>query len=113
MDHVFGSRWLVDEPSCLGFSISYDEVNRAGKHLCLIRFGGKDGDSLNSLHYVKFLEMVSASKVVGPHKLPPTETTSHFHSLRVYLQVMLWKMLTTEEYRFDPEKWGWRLDGTN
>ena len=21
-------------------------------------------------------------------------------------------MLTTEEYQFDPEKWGWRLDGT-
>ena len=28
MDHVFGSRWLVDEMSRLGFSISYDEVNR-------------------------------------------------------------------------------------
>ena len=28
MDHVFGSRWLVDELSRLGFSISYDEVNR-------------------------------------------------------------------------------------
>ena len=28
MDHVFGSRWLVDQLSRLGFSISYDEVNR-------------------------------------------------------------------------------------
>ena len=28
MDDVFGSRWLVDELSWLGFSISYDEVNR-------------------------------------------------------------------------------------
>ena len=28
MDHVFGSRWLVNELSQLGFSISYDEVNR-------------------------------------------------------------------------------------
>ena len=28
MDHVFGSKWLVNELSCLGFSISYDEVNR-------------------------------------------------------------------------------------
>ena len=27
MDHVFGSRWLIDEMSRLGFSISYDEVN--------------------------------------------------------------------------------------
>ena len=28
IDHVFGSRWLIDEMSRLGFSISYDEVNR-------------------------------------------------------------------------------------
>ena len=28
MDHVFGSRWLVNELSRLGFSITYDEVNR-------------------------------------------------------------------------------------
>ena len=28
MDQVFGSRWLVNELSRLGFSISYDEVNR-------------------------------------------------------------------------------------
>ena len=28
MDHVFGSRWLIDELHQLGFSISYDEVGR-------------------------------------------------------------------------------------
>ena len=28
MDHVFGSKWLVYELSRLGFSITYDEVNR-------------------------------------------------------------------------------------
>ena len=28
MDHVFESRWLIDEFSRLGFSITYDEVNR-------------------------------------------------------------------------------------
>ena len=27
-DHVFGSKWLISELSRLGFSISYDEVNR-------------------------------------------------------------------------------------
>ena len=26
MDHVFGSKWLINELSRLGFSISYDEV---------------------------------------------------------------------------------------
>ena len=28
MDHVFGSRWLINELSWLGFSISYNEINR-------------------------------------------------------------------------------------
>ena len=28
VDHVFGSKWLINELSQLGFSISYDEVNR-------------------------------------------------------------------------------------
>ena len=28
MDHVFGSKWLVNELSRLGFSITYDEGNR-------------------------------------------------------------------------------------
>lgn len=28
MDHVFGSRWLIDELSRLGFSITSDEVSR-------------------------------------------------------------------------------------
>ena len=28
LDHVFGSKWLINELSRLGFSIGYDEVNR-------------------------------------------------------------------------------------
>ncbi|XP_065911780.1 uncharacterized protein [Dysidea avara] len=93
-------------------SATPDEVGKAGVRLFVILFGGKDGDSLNSLRHVKFLEMVSASKVVDPQKLPPTERAAYFHSLRVPLQVMLWKMLTHEECQYNPEEWGWRLDGT-
>ena len=28
MDHVFGSKWLINELTCLGFSNTYDEVVR-------------------------------------------------------------------------------------
>ena len=28
MDHIFGSKWLINKLSRLGFSVSYDEVNR-------------------------------------------------------------------------------------
>ncbi len=66
-----------------------NEIGRAGVRLFVILYGGKLEDSLNHLRYVKFLEMVSSSKVVDPQKLPPTERAAHFHCLRVYLQVML------------------------
>ena len=59
------------------YSVMPEEVGRAGIRLFLILFGGKDGDSLNSLQY-EFLEMITASKVVNPHKLPPTERAAHF-----------------------------------
>jgi len=39
---VFGSRWLVDELSQLGFSVSYDEVNRYKQSIV-------ESESLNSL----------------------------------------------------------------
>ncbi len=83
-----------------------------GARLFVILFGGKHGDTLNYLRYVKYLEMVSSSKIVDPQKLPPTQRSAHFHSLRVHLLVMLWKRLTHEDLEFDPERWGWKLDGT-
>ena len=64
------------------------------------------------LRYVKFLEMVSSSKAIDPQKLPPTERAAFYHSLRVHLQVTLWKKLTHEDLKLEPEQWGWKLDGT-
>jgi len=93
-------------------SVTPEQVGKAGARLFVILFGGKHGDDLNYLCYVKFLEMVSANKIVDPQKLPPTERAAHFHSLRVHLQVILWKRLTHQDLDFDPEQWGWKLDGT-
>ena len=89
-----------------------EEISKAGVHLFVIPFGGKQDDSLNYLRYVKFLEMASSSKAIDPQKLPPTERAAHFHSLRVHLQVVLWKRLTHKDSQLDPEQWGWKLDGT-
>ena len=98
---------LMDNPCTTA-----EEVDKAGIRLFVILFGGKQDDSLNYLRYAKFLEMVSSSKSIDPQKLPPTERAAHFHSLRVYLQVMLWKQLTHQDSQLDPEKWGWKLDGS-
>jgi len=45
-------------------------------------------DSLNSLRYAKYMEMVSSAKAIDPQKLPSTARAAHYHSLHVHLQVI-------------------------
>lgn len=90
--------------------VTAEQVAKAGIRLIVVMYGGKKQDSLNGLRYAKFMEMVSSSKSLDPQKLPPTERAAHFHSLRVHLQVLLWKKLTNAD--MDPKLWGWKLDGT-
>ena len=67
-----------------------EQIGEAGTRLFVITYGGKEDDSLNSLRYTKFMEMVSSSKApLDPQKLPPTERAAHYHSLRVHLQVII------------------------
>ena len=73
-------------------------------------FGGKQSDSLNSPRYAKFMEMVASAKNIDPQKLPPTARAAYYHSLRVHLQVILWKELITDS--LDPLIWGWKLDNS-
>ena len=88
-----------------------EQIGKAGMRLFVITYGGKQEDSLNSLRYIKFMEMVSSSKTsVDPQKLPPTERAAHYHSLRVHLQVLIWKKLSNND--LDPKQWGWKLEGS-
>ena len=57
------------------------------------------------------MQPVSSSKAsLDPQKLPPTERAAHDHSLRVHLQVMIWKKLSNNN--LDPKQWGWKLEGS-
>ena len=44
-----------------------------------------------------------------PGRLPPTEGAAKFHSLRVHLQIVVWKTMNTSTLR--PEDWGWKKEG--
>ena len=87
-----------------------EQVGEVGVRLFVIVFGGKQSDSLNTLRYAKYMEMVASAKNIDPQKLPPTARAAHYHSLRVHLQVILWKELTTDS--LDPLIWGWKLDSS-
>ena len=92
-------------------SATAEQTGEAGRRLFVITYGGKQEDSLNNLRYTKFMEMVSSSKAsLDPQKLPPTERAAHYHSLRVHLQVMIWKKLSNNN--LDPKQWGWKLEGS-
>ena len=89
---------------------SVEEVGRVGVRLFVIVFGGKQSDSLNTLRHAKYMEMVASAKKIDPQKLPPTERAAHYHSLRVHLQVILWKELSVNS--INPIFWGWKLVGS-
>ena len=63
------------------------DVGDAGIKLFVLLYGGKSGDSLKILRYTGYMKMAASSSKIVPAKLPPTERTAYFHSLRVYLQV--------------------------
>ena len=68
-------------------------------------FSGKNGDTLASLRYAKFMESVATCAVLEPETLPPRERPMYFHSLRVHLQVCQWKYLNL--HCLKPEEWEW------
>jgi len=45
--------------------------------------------------------------MLRPEYLPPTENSAKYHVMRVHLQVLHWKSLSTAG--FSPQEWGWHL----
>ena len=86
---------------------STEDVGLAGIRLFVHLYGGKQTDSLNNFRYMKFMEMTSCGKKVEPERLPPTERTAFFHSLRVHQQVVVWAKLANNA--LVPQEWGWKL----
>ena len=66
---------------------SQAEVGSAGINLFILLYGGKNEDSLQSLRYTMYMKMAASSSKTKPSKLPPTERSAWFHSLRGYPQV--------------------------
>ena len=50
--------------------------------------------------------MVTSSNLIQPENVPLTERVTHYHALRVYLQVAQWKNLSLA--CLDLKEWGWK-----
>ena len=54
--------------------------------------------------------MVAADRAkIDPAILPPSPRAAHFHGLRVYHQLQVWKTLSDKD--LEPTKWGWKIAG--
>ena len=68
-------------------------IQTAGFEAMQITYGCGD-THLERARYLKFQKQASKGKI-DPDRLPPTENAAAQHSLRVYLQVAVWKHLNT------------------
>ena len=81
-------------------------IQAAGLKAMQITYGCGD-TSLERARYLKFQKQAAKGKI-DPDRLPPTENATTQHSLRVHLQVVVWKHLNTSILK--PIGRGWELD---
>jgi len=88
--------------------VSIAEIKNLGSQAMTVIFGGESTCSLAAMRYNIFTKKVAAAKsFVTPERLPPTESATKFHCLRVYYQVMVWMGMESD---LDPLDWGWGLE---
>lgn len=86
-----------------------EDIITAGEKALVCLYSGEKGQSLDALRYHKFCEKVATKATqVTPQTLPPSSAAAKFHSMRVFFQTMIWKMLSNDA--LCPEEWGWNLN---
>ena len=87
----FGSTPVVRFKMFVGNLLESSSVQLAGQSQVLVLYGGKTGDSLDTLRHVKYIHKLSScTTTLQPNKLPPTSAAAQFHSLRTYHQEQEW-----------------------
>ena len=79
----------------------------AGENALLFLYGRKPGEKLDCMRYQRYCEKLATnSSQIQPQNLPLTSAAARHHSLRVYLQVKLWK---GENEGISLEDYGWKV----
>ena len=87
------------------------EVSEAGIQLLIQLYGGKRNVNINILRHSMYMSMCSTNATRPlPERLPPTERAAHYHCLRVHLQVLQWKHLSTSIPHMNATEWGWKFE---
>ena len=80
-------------------------MGKAGSRVFVNLYDGKNGQSLNNLRYYKYTDTVASNiNSLDPQKLPSTERAAYYHSLRVHLQIIVWKKLLNGYDDLNPQQ---------
>ena len=90
-------------------SSTHSEIRWAGIRAMQVVYG-LGGKTLEIAPLKKFQEHAAKGRI-DPDKLPPTEDATFQHSLRVHLQIAIWKSLKTSILQ--PVGRGWELQSDN
>ena len=85
------------------------DISSTGEAALECLYTGAVGDSLYTLRLLRCHQKVAPStRFVQPENLPPTSSAAKYHSLRVYLQVQIWKGESRLGPHLHPQKLGWK-----
>ena len=95
---------VFDDPASTAVAIQ-----AAGEKALVTLYGGKEGESLDSLRYRKYYEKVATkANQIQPQNLPPSSAAAKYHSLRVFYQVKQWQGQDADLSLVD---FGWKING--
>ena len=87
---------------------SKEEACRIGEEALVGLYNGVPLEGLNLLRFRRFtFKVMTSSKFVEVHTLPPTSNAAHFHNLRVFHQVKEW---IGEADNMEAKDWGWSIE---
>ena len=69
---------------------------------------GRPENPVQTLRYERYMETVGEGHLIKHENLPTTARAAHFRSLRVHLQVRIWKCLNIKV--LNPVEWGWQKE---
>ena len=114
---IQNSKHFRDQASVFCKKSGQEAVVQAGERAVACLYGGKDGETLDSLRHIKFVQKVAVStNTVQATALPPTSAAAKYHSMRVHYQVAEWMQIQTalqgeaeDMPPMNPTDWGWQI----
>ena len=103
---------ILQECACafLNPSTNQDDIETYGNKAMVVMFQGNFNDSLTTLRCNYLRKRHSTKSHVTLKLMPPTQSSTKYHSFRAYYQIMVW---IGKEKDLKEKDWGWKRENNN